>query len=94
MSRCAGYDTSYAEMSKKEDGPLPCLPSTILYGHTASRGLDVRRWSVGLDTGCVSIIRFHQSLTTSDVSLGCRVGKGKTTYCTGPGEEARASHCR
>ncbi|KAJ3574187.1 hypothetical protein NP233_g1947 [Leucocoprinus birnbaumii] len=32
---------------------LPCHPSTVVYGHTAARGLDVQRFSVGLDTGCV-----------------------------------------
>ncbi|OBZ72369.1 hypothetical protein A0H81_07984 [Grifola frondosa] len=33
--------------------PLPCHPSTVVYGHAASRGLDIKRWSVGLDTGCL-----------------------------------------
>ncbi|KAH9945386.1 uncharacterized protein BXZ73DRAFT_86878 [Epithele typhae] len=33
--------------------PLPCYPSTAVYGHAASRDLDVRRWTVGLDTGCL-----------------------------------------
>lgn len=32
---------------------LPCLPSTVVYGHAAARDLDVRRWTVGLDTGCL-----------------------------------------
>ena len=32
---------------------LPCYPSTVVYGHAASRDLDVRRWSVGLDSGCL-----------------------------------------
>ena len=31
-----------------------CFPSMIVFGHSAARGLDVKRWSVGLDTGCVS----------------------------------------
>jgi hypothetical protein len=48
MARCSGMDAG---------GPtsLPCYPFTIVYGHAASRGLDIKRWSVGLDTGCVSI---------------------------------------
>lgn len=39
--------------------PLPCFPSMIVYGHIAARGLDVRRWSVGLDSGCV----YHRRLS-------------------------------
>lgn len=42
-----------AKKKKKGRGPLPCMPMTALYGHTAAFGLDVRRWSVGLDSGCV-----------------------------------------
>lgn len=32
---------------------LKCYPSTIVYGHAATRGLDIKRWSFGLDTGCL-----------------------------------------
>lgn len=32
---------------------LLCYPSTTVYGHAAGRGLDTKRWSFGLDTGCV-----------------------------------------
>ena len=32
---------------------MPCYPATVVYGHAASRDLDVRRWTVGLDTGCL-----------------------------------------
>ena len=49
MSRCVGFER--AGLRKK--GSLPCLPSSVVYGHTASRGLDVHRWTMGLDTGCV-----------------------------------------
>ncbi|KAF8442488.1 Metallo-dependent phosphatase-like protein [Boletus edulis BED1] len=31
---------------------LKCFPSMVMYGHAAARGLDVKRWSIGLDTGC------------------------------------------
>lgn len=48
MSRCVGF-----EPSAQAGGDLPCYPSTVVYGHTASRGLDIHRWTVGLDTGCV-----------------------------------------
>lgn len=33
---------------------LPCYPSTTIYGHAAGRGLDIKRWTIGLDSGCVS----------------------------------------
>ncbi|KAF8905108.1 Metallo-dependent phosphatase-like protein [Gymnopilus junonius] len=32
---------------------LKCYPSTVIYGHAASRGLDIKRWSFGLDSGCI-----------------------------------------
>ncbi|EPQ52838.1 Metallo-dependent phosphatase, partial [Gloeophyllum trabeum ATCC 11539] len=50
VKKCAGFDVT-ARKGKKRD-ELPCMPSTVVYGHTASRGLDVHRWSVGLDSGC------------------------------------------
>lgn len=50
MSRCAGFDEDDDVTDKKA---LPCEPSTVVYGHAAARGLDVKRWSFGLDTGCM-----------------------------------------
>lgn len=38
---------------------LKCYPSTVVYGHAATRGLDIKRWSFGLDTGCL----YGQKLT-------------------------------
>jgi len=49
MSRCAGFESP----TQVGGDSLPCYPSTVVYGHTASRGLDIHRWTVGLDTGCV-----------------------------------------
>jgi len=49
MSRCAGFEPS----AQVGGDSLPCYPSMVVYGHTASRGLDIHRWTVGLDTGCV-----------------------------------------
>ncbi|KAF5359594.1 hypothetical protein D9756_003423 [Leucocoprinus leucothites] len=43
-------------ISPLSDGPdksLPCYPASVIHGHTASRGLDISRYSFGLDTGCV-----------------------------------------
>ncbi|KAF9223654.1 Metallo-dependent phosphatase [Gyrodon lividus] len=66
MSKCSGMDAmKQPPISKRgfttrllgRKGPkqtpsLPCFPSMVLYGHAAARGLDVKRWSVGIDTGC------------------------------------------
>jgi len=51
MSSCAGFD-QHMHLTKHDKTVLPCYPATVIYGHAASRGLDVKRWSVGLDTGC------------------------------------------
>ena len=66
MNSCVGY---YEELShgavdgdseeifgrkKGSEKALPCYPATVIYGHTASLGLDPKRWSIGLDSGCVS----------------------------------------
>jgi hypothetical protein len=37
-----------------QQGTLPCMPSMIVYAHAATRGRDIKRWSIGIDTGCVS----------------------------------------
>ncbi|CAK5268745.1 unnamed protein product [Mycena citricolor] len=47
MEMCAGFGS--AAHGKK----LPCHPASVIYGHAASRGLDPKRWSTGLDSGCV-----------------------------------------
>ena len=54
ISHCAGIEQG----GPGEESPLPCYPSTVVYGHTASRGLDVYRWTVGIDTGCVCCTPF------------------------------------
>ena len=52
MNRCKGFDVDMS--SAADDGfALPCRPSTVVYGHAASRDLDVKRWTTGLDTGCL-----------------------------------------
>ncbi|KAK7033157.1 phosphoric monoester hydrolase [Favolaschia claudopus] len=53
MSLCAGFD-GHLTRSSKTKTPLSCYPATVVYGHAAARGLDIKRWSVGLDSGCVA----------------------------------------
>ena len=67
MNSCVGYNEELAhgavdvdskEVSgekKESEQALPCYPSTVIYGHAAARGLDLKRWSIGLDSGCVSV---------------------------------------
>jgi len=51
MDRCAGYRADLdADATAKG---LPCMPTSVIYGHAAARGLDINRWTFGLDTGCV-----------------------------------------
>jgi hypothetical protein len=44
------FNTTEENMDKLH---LSCYPFTTIYGHAASRGLVVKRWSFGLDSGCV-----------------------------------------
>jgi len=61
MSLCGGFYSEKTTMHIQDpdlmsDGMrklLPCYPSNVIYGHAASRGLDINRFSFGLDTGCV-----------------------------------------
>ena len=60
MNSCVGYSPKLDGESKKDPKhPLPCYPSTVIYGHAAARGLDPKRWSVGLDSGCVSTFQVY-----------------------------------
>lgn len=38
---------------KKKGGRKEEEPGTVIYGHDSRRGLQLRRWTKGLDTGCV-----------------------------------------
>ncbi|KAJ7364075.1 calcineurin-like phosphoesterase [Mycena albidolilacea] len=49
---CEGFD-QHMHLTKHSKTALPCYPATVVYGHAAGRGLDVKRWSIGLDSGCV-----------------------------------------
>jgi len=62
MGMCSGMDaleqhsaskrSPTSRLFQRKAKALPCFPSMVLYGHAAARGLDVNRWSVGIDTGC------------------------------------------
>lgn len=53
MKDCHGFHRTRGEPRSMKH-KLYCMPATVVYGHTAARGLDRKRWSVGLDSGCVS----------------------------------------
>ncbi|KAL5486315.1 hypothetical protein ACEPAI_7361 [Sanghuangporus weigelae] len=70
-----GYSgTIKSSLQMVKEKPLPCYPSTVVYGHAASRGLDIRRWTKGLDTGCVygrrltTLVLSHSSSSSTDPS--------------------------
>ncbi|KAH7884323.1 Metallo-dependent phosphatase-like protein [Phlebopus sp. FC_14] len=65
MNRCSGNEPRHMVSMQRwspasvtprarhrEATSLPCYASTVVYGHAAARGLDIKRWSVGIDTGC------------------------------------------
>ncbi|KII89033.1 hypothetical protein PLICRDRAFT_40685 [Plicaturopsis crispa FD-325 SS-3] len=68
MDSCAGFDmhATDADELKKKKRPLPCRPATVIYGHAATWGLDVKRWSIGLDSGCVYNRRLTALVLGSD----------------------------
>ncbi|OCH86061.1 Metallo-dependent phosphatase [Obba rivulosa] len=68
-----GSPETYAHGKDEADvSSLPCLPSTVVYGHAASRGLDDKRWTVGLDTGCL----YGRKLTALVLRRGSSSGNG------------------
>ncbi|KAK7050945.1 hypothetical protein VNI00_005057 [Paramarasmius palmivorus] len=71
MGMCSGFDNELNANGKHKKTTLPCRPATVVYGHAASRGLDVKRWTIGLDSGCV----YERRLTA--LVLG---GKYASTY--------------
>lgn len=77
MQSCVGYqnsrdteddgvnDDEISSSKRNETIKLPCYPSTTIYGHAAARGLDIKRWTIGLDTGCVCRFTFILSITNT-----------------------------
>lgn len=60
-------------LKKKRKKKKGDQPSTVIYGHDSRRGLQLRRWTKGLDTGCVKGGRL-----TALIMMGGD-GKGKKT---------------
>ncbi|KAF8520264.1 Metallo-dependent phosphatase [Hysterangium stoloniferum] len=76
MDHCEGYNVQPTTEGNRSDlglGPLPCLPFSAIYGHAAARGLDVKRWSFGLDTGCVKGRKLTAMYLTINESTASRV---------------------
>ncbi|WVQ79512.1 hypothetical protein IAT38_001611 [Cryptococcus sp. DSM 104549] len=45
--------TPGADSAGVDADQLKCSPMTVIYGHAAGRGLDIKPFSKGIDTGCV-----------------------------------------
>jgi len=60
MDRCVGFTEHTSDVDATAKG-LPCMPTSVVYGHAAARGLDINRWTFGLDTGCVSHLLVPQT---------------------------------
>jgi len=101
MDRCVGYQTNLDTMARG----LPCMPASVVYGHTASRNLDINRWSFGLDTGCVGHIHvpracwrsltIHYSGLRSKVDcVGARPSSSSHFPCTTRGRRPRRGRGR
>ncbi|KAH8100759.1 hypothetical protein BXZ70DRAFT_126159 [Cristinia sonorae] len=81
MRQCSGLRAAATEDEEEaEERSFPCEPSTVVYGHAASRGLDIKRYSMGLDSGCL----YGQDLSALVISRSSRKhldkrrkGKGK-----------------
>ncbi|KIJ66863.1 hypothetical protein HYDPIDRAFT_86022 [Hydnomerulius pinastri MD-312] len=89
MYRCSGLDGVQrlpaskrgsnwlrSRRTDEEDAsPLQCFPSMVVYGHAAARGLDVKRWSIGIDTGCTNnrrltaLVLDKQSLSSKNLDV-------------------------
>ncbi|KAL7417133.1 Metallo-dependent phosphatase-like protein [Mrakia frigida] len=65
---------------KKEKHEISCEPISIIYGHAAGRGLDLKKHSFGLDSGCVYGRRLSAlvlgDLTTLDLESSSWMEKG------------------
>ncbi|KAN0138030.1 hypothetical protein V8E53_004165 [Lactarius tabidus] len=84
VSRCVGFEPSV----QVRGDSLPYYPSMVAYGHTASRGLDIHRWTVGLDTGCVYGRRLTARILDSNAAQSSQESVSLDAI------EARAYHSR
>lgn len=73
------------ERRRKEEGP-----GTVIYGHDSRRGLQLRRWTKGLDTGCVK----GGSLTALIIQGGDGDGGKKKTKGEGVKLQIKSVQCR
>ncbi|KAF9507139.1 hypothetical protein BS47DRAFT_1351987 [Hydnum rufescens UP504] len=59
-----------------ESTSLVCHPFTVIYGHAAARGLDIKKWSIGLDTGCVYGRRLSADIGEGGLKVESNFGFG------------------
>lgn len=74
--------TPWEKFWNHQQGKLPRdQRTTIVYGHNRKRGLNIREYSFGLDTGCVNgghltALVVNAEGTTEIISVRCREEKG------------------
>jgi hypothetical protein len=51
--RAVKRDSETEDEDEVDEQGLKCSPVTVIYGHAAGRGLDIKPFSKGIDTGCV-----------------------------------------
>ena len=97
MTSCAGFqdelgvnaeDKPY-KFSPKKSLRLPCYPASVIYGHAASRGLDLKRWSLGLDSACVCL--FISFFSTAYAFIG--QGRPIDGPCNRGGRQPVLAYC-
>mgnify|MGYP002402549375 CR=1 FL=1 len=93
MKLCVGYSQGLGmekmneegAMKRKKKHDLPCYPSTVVYGHSAAQGFHLKRWSIGLDSGCVGLIQVARGADL--IQLSAQVyGRSLTAMVLGGGK--------
>lgn len=79
-----------AKVKKKKGGRKEEGPGTVIYGHDSQRGLQLRRWTKGLDTGCVKGGR----LTALIIQGGNGDGGKKKTKGEGVQLQVKSVQCK
>lgn len=87
MKKCTRSNQRGEEVDAEGKKASGCYPMSVLYGHAAGRGLDIKDWSFGLDSGCVyghrlsALVLGGQSLKGEKVMVGDHEGRIISISC-------------